>query len=326
MRHSLTYASLFMHGEPEPSYSLRLFSDADRFSLKEMETMERLHQEIALKRQMQQEDSSSRPYTCAKRPCSNQPSAIAAEFREFGATLPQHDETLDDLLIGAARRLNHIIDDRRISWRVIPTAINKQYPTSEYLYPTKGEAYRMHTPPSAQNRTFTVVRNDAGDSSSLSPGTSFLRTQRSNALKCCKENASHIHGCTPKSKDGLEFRKSAPLLVVTSPKATQLNRLSIQSPARLSTRTPSTPPTSRAFRSKSLKSMSAWMETLPSIADVERVISSTPAYKTPRLEMDFGTISSLTELSDEAKNLALSPGTSCTLTLSTECAPQQTSK
>lgn len=137
MQHSLTHAPLFMHGEPEPSYSLRLFGDADRISLKEVEVMENLHREIALKRQAQQEDRTSRSYTCERKPYSSQSSILAAKFWKLGITPPQHDESPDELLIGAARRLDHIVGDRKASWRVVPTATNQQYPTSKYLYPKR---------------------------------------------------------------------------------------------------------------------------------------------------------------------------------------------
>lgn len=327
MWHSLTYAPLFMHGEPEPSYSLHLFNDADRISLKEVETMEKLHQENALKRQLQYEYKSSRPYTCGKRFCTSHLSTITTELRESGATLPTHNESPNDLLIGAARRLNHIIDDRRMSWRVIPTASNKQYPTNEYLYPRKGEAYKMYTPPPAQNNVFTNISNNTRNTSSFSPKASFLRTQRDSSTSAChKENTSHSYTCTPKPIDGLMSRKSTPLMVVTSPKATQLNRLSIQLPTQKHIGTSLTPPTSRASRSKSLKSMNAWLETLPDIANIECVVSSTPVCKTASLETGLTTPSSLTDFSDEAKYLALSPGTSYNLTLSNECALQQMSE
>ncbi|EFO64312.1 Hypothetical protein GLP15_1226 [Giardia lamblia P15] len=315
MQHSLTHAPLFMHGEPEPSYSLHLFRDADRISLKEVEVMENLHRELALKRQAQQENRISRPYMCARRPYSSQSSDITAELRKLGVTPPQHDESSDELLIGAARRLNHIVDDRKASWRVVPTTINQQYPTSKYLYPKKGEWYKRCTPSPTQNYTCTSACSDTVDGSPPVPGTFFLKTQANLITSVCrKESSSHdgIEGLT----DNREPRKGAPLLVVTSPETAQLRRLSVQSPTLRLTHTSKAPPASKTSRTKSLKSISAWMNTLPNVEDVECVASLTPVCKAVRQGADFGAASSPPKPSEETQGLALSPAVSCTLTLS----------
>lgn len=315
MQHSLTHAPLFMHGEPEPSYSLRLFGDADRISLKEVEVMENLHREIALKRQAQQEDRTSRSYTCERKPYFSQSSILAAEFWKLGITPPQHDESPDELLIGAARRLDHIVGNRKASWRVVPTATNQQYPTSKYLYPKKGEGYKRCTPYPTQNCMYASGCSDAMDGSSSAPRTFFLRTQKTPATSVCRgENSSHngVEGLEDSRVPG----KGAPLLVVTSPEATQLRRLSVRSPILRLTHTLETSPVSRTSCTKSLKSPSAWMDTLPSMEDVKCVTSLTPVCKTARLRAGSGAVSSPAEPSGEAQGLALSPTVSYTLTLS----------
>lgn len=311
MQHSLTHAPIFMHGEPEPSYSLRLFNDVDRISLKEMEAMERLHRELALQRQMQQEDRSSQLRTGIRRPCSSQLPIAEASFRSFGTSLPQHEEDPDDLVIGAARRLDHIIDDRKTSRRVVPTASNKQYPVHEYLYARKGEGYKGCTPPPGQDLVFTNTSNNSESNYTLASGASTLKIRgHSNVSMHHRMSSSHTNLSRP--ENGAELRRDAPLLVVTSPKATRLNWLSVQSPMLRSAHTPTTPFISSS-PAKSLKSPSAWVETLPSIANVEYIASLTPVRKPGA---DARISSSLTEPSDELKGLALSPGTSCTLTFS----------